>query len=360
MHRLLILPIFLALLSPLRGQELVYPGDANHNGHVDHYDILSIGYAYGHQGPTRPPAGTFDPQPILEYWQHNFPDGLNYTHADVDNSGHVDFLDFLTLSLNNGFSYTDVSDLLFSNELPGAEAAVVIDQNGPVEASDYSGQTFEIPIRVTDLAPGRMINGIAMNLVFEPAYFTILNFEFSEEWINGDNGSFRIINESEGQIHLGITRFGVDPVEGEGTIGVLYLTIIEDLGGLLPVVIDTSLDLVALEDIQIFDENFQLVPVSSGPLMVNNSLPLSTSSHNFDELSSIASPNPADEQVSINAKYPFERVELFNASGHRQLLYQGVAIENWEASLSGYPPGKYYLRCTGRGGQSVMPLVIQR
>lgn len=362
LHRYFILLVFFFLSCSIFGQEVVYPGDANNNGHVDHYDILPIGFAYGSVGPTRIDHGPHLPQDILEYWDDDFPSGLNYTHADANGDGQVDFFDYFLMTTNNGFSFTEVGTLVFSDQLPGAQASVVIDQDELYTTNDASGQTLSLSVDIETLTADQMVNGVAFNIAYDPAYFDVIDFEFSTEWINANNSALRIINTAPGLIHLGISRFGNDPVSGGGNIGVLNLTIIEDLVGLIPPAQGSTVDLVRVGDIQIYDDDFHLIPTAAqGVSLINEAISsvAAPGTPPANALSALVFPNPVGDQFQLNSERAFNQVELCGVDGVWRTLYRGPSLQQLRQNTNELPPGFYTIRCSGPDGQSIIALSKQ-
>jgi hypothetical protein len=73
-------------------QDCVWPGDFNHNGIADHFDLLYWGVMKDSTGVQRDGKINWDGH-VAGLWSLELPDGLNARHGDGNGDGHVDELD---------------------------------------------------------------------------------------------------------------------------------------------------------------------------------------------------------------------------------------------------------------------------
>jgi hypothetical protein len=66
-------------------------------------------------------------------------------------------------------------------------------------------------------------------------------------------------------------------------------------------------------------------------------------------------PNPASDHVTLDYDAPLDGIQLFNALGQ---LVKNISPEKRRISLSGLPPGKYFLRCTKDDAQRSFPFLL--
>lgn len=351
---------FFLLAGQGYGQETVFPGDADNNGRVDHYDVLPTGYAYGQLGPTRPTPSHSEPQNIIVPWQGSFPNGLNYIHADADGNGHVDFLDFGILALNQGLGHGDVTPLAFPLGQAGLDPQLVLNSGDEITPAG-GGTAFSFPIAVAGTNPDDRINGLAFNLEYDPELVVDLHLDFSDLWINAGGASFQFQRQEPGLIRVAVSRYGPDPVEGDGLLGTLNMVIIEDLVGLLQTAPDTSVTVIRVSDVQAVDGTYTLLPFVRdslrilGPAHVDHIAATATSPGNA--LEARVFPNPCEDWIHLRSREPFERLELIDAAGHRRILYRGRPIQAMDILLPPGAAGFYALSITGGEGRSVLPLL---
>ncbi|MEM1216009.1 MAG: Kazal-type serine protease inhibitor domain-containing protein, partial [Bacteroidota bacterium] len=96
-----LLSLLLFLSLPSVHSQQIWPGDINNNGVVNGFDQLYWAVANGASGPTRPNASTlWQGQDMGNVWSAEFPDLTNYTYADVNGDGQVNFSDAEALNDN--------------------------------------------------------------------------------------------------------------------------------------------------------------------------------------------------------------------------------------------------------------------
>lgn len=79
--------------------DLIYPGDFNRDGIVNHFDLLNWAIAYGNEGQKRTnPTNEWMPQ-VCEDWDDEA-NGINYKHQDANGDGHINQEDLEVMSLN--------------------------------------------------------------------------------------------------------------------------------------------------------------------------------------------------------------------------------------------------------------------
>ncbi len=78
----------------------VWPGDCDYDLYANNMDLISLGIAFGSNGPTRSGASNnWVAQPMSD-WPQSFQLGANYKHSDCNGDGTVDASDTLAISLN--------------------------------------------------------------------------------------------------------------------------------------------------------------------------------------------------------------------------------------------------------------------
>lgn len=359
---LFITAVFTFWGTAIFAQAVVFPGDANRDGRVDHYDVLPIGFAYGSLGPTRNPISNQEAQPILAHWSGIFPNGINFIHADVNANGLVEILDFVLLSQNQGLTFGEQS--AFSpTSTPGSSTAPVL-RLGSGDSLDpdlVAGQTLSIPITVEQSLAGNWLNGLAFTLNYDPQMVSSASFTFATEWLGEAGESFRFKRNEPGKIRVALTRFGSNPVAGDGIIGTLELVIIEDLVGFLPTIPGTVGVIANVEGVVAVNGAYQTIPMNETPLVTQpvNALLSNEDRQETDAFFTLVSPNPTEETINVSSLQTFDSVELIDLNGRTQLLYNGPNVLTWSGRVDNQPAGLYYLRTRGAQGLSITPLVFQ-
>jgi hypothetical protein len=89
----------------VRGNDCVWPGDANYDGVADIDDVLTIGLFYGDNGPQRPNATTFWEAEPAYFWSSYQTTGANTKHIDTNGSGSIDVFDVDAVNYNYSFTH---------------------------------------------------------------------------------------------------------------------------------------------------------------------------------------------------------------------------------------------------------------
>ncbi|MEM9837391.1 MAG: hypothetical protein AAF828_12860 [Bacteroidota bacterium] len=347
----------------LIGQGTVFPGDSDRNGRVDHYDVLPMGVAFGSFGPTRDSSSLQEAQNITNNWPGVFPTGVNFIHADANGSGLVDFMDFIVVSQNQGVVHASVQNALNTPLFTDVDPLISVGAGATLNPNEMSGANMEIPIVIERERTGAWLNGIAFTIKYDPTLIAAASFEFTDDWLGVNGQAFKFQRDDEaGEIRIAITRFGPNPVTGNGEIGTLNLVIIEDLIGFLPATPGVGTEMITLEGVFGVDGTYTEVPFAAQPLRVApvNALLSDIDDPSTAEYRTSVFPNPVDQQLTITATASFDTLELFDLHGRGKVLYQGPGLEQWTGYLDQLlPPGLYYLRSSGPKGFSVTALVIR-
>lgn len=140
--------------------DCVFPGDANHDGVANNFDLLNIGIAFSDIGPLRNNAvQTWYGQPAAN-WGPSFASGTNYKHADSDGNGVINDDDTLAILTNYGLTHTKTSG--------GGRVGVplrLVPQQGVV----YWGDTIHVDIELGDgFNPAILVYGLAFTTQVNP------------------------------------------------------------------------------------------------------------------------------------------------------------------------------------------------
>jgi len=359
MTRLYLFIFISCFCSVFYAQETVFPGDANANGIVDQYDLLSIGYAFGTTGPARIQTEDTQIQGVPLLWNEFFPNGTDYINADCDGNGVVDYLDFVPLFNNFSTNLDNASPLMIEEGILGIDPSVVWN-NGVMEVAATGGTTIDVPISIS-LNDEQAINGLAFNLRYASTYFQSADFTNTEHWLATDDQAMSLImTDAPDIMQIATTRFGVNPVSGGGNGGVLNLIIIADLIDYLEVSDDTLITKIYLEDILMVDENFNAIPIASDSfcLKLYHDITSRTTPSVKDELKTRVFPNPSNGQLHLSSQHHFNTIEIIDMMGRSKILYSGIARKQWESNDANLLPGLYRIKISGNKGVSLKKHIV--
>ncbi len=332
--------LFVAAMQSAQAQ--VYPGDANNDGTVNHFDILYIGYAYGSYGPIRPDTSVDYAEataPLL--WAVVFPDSTNFAFADTDGNGLVDFSDFLTVYRNYGSKRVNPSPVTLPSGAPGFDPQLRIETSA-AHRIFREGGTFEIPIFLEGSRGDSIasVNGIAFSLEYDAQIFKEITLDLNESWLGRDNELFYFQIPTNNRLDVALTRFGRNPVSGVGQVAKLRGVIEDDLIALLT--LDSIKTSIKARYIKMVDGDFQdIITAGSEAILTIYDSAMSVPTHELP-LSRLIQvfPNPTADVLHIRSSVSMQQVEIFNLQGQRLAHWQlkeayslGLSLENQAVGL---------------------------
>lgn len=351
--------LFVAAMQSAQAQ--VYPGDANDDGTVNHFDILYIGYAYGSYGPIRPDTSVDYAEaaaPLL--WTVVFPDSTNFAFADTDGNGLVDFSDFLTVYQNYGSKRVNPKP----NVLPTGNAAFDPQLRLEMPAPNRifrEGGTFEIPIflegpRGDSIAS---VNGIAFSLEYDPQIFKEITLDFDDSWLGTGNELFYFQIPTNNRLDAAVTRFGRNPVRGVGQVAKLRGVIEDDLIALLTR--DSIKTTLKAQYIKMVDGDFQDVVTAGSEAILtiyDSAMSVPTDELPLQQLIQIF-PNPTSDALHVQASVSMQRVEIFNLQGQQLAHWQLKNAYSLGLSLDNQAAGLVFIKIYTERGILLQKVIIQ-
>lgn len=198
----------------------VWPGDANADFIANYWDILHLGTQYGATGPVRSGA-TINWQ--AEYCADWGNVGVDNKHADCNGDGVVNVSDTFAVYANYGNWHNK------GPHVPQAKSAsfpdLYFDMTGIALGA---GGTFQIPIKLgTSSLPMNNVYGLAAQVKVDgitPS--SELHISNGTSWIGNSSNMFDFTKFiSNNQTDWAIVRTDHNNVNGDGTIGMLTLTV---------------------------------------------------------------------------------------------------------------------------------------
>lgn len=341
----------------------VFPGDANFSGRVDNLDILYVGYAYGTIGPHRLTDDVaFAEQSIPLLWDEYFPDGINYAFADADGNGLVHFPDFTVIFFNYEQETDDIVEPTFFLGDPAVDPQMALDLSNVNNIT--AGSVVDIPIILgTPNLPISDLNGIAFTLQYDPDLISDITIDFHHNsWLNAGNQLFCFQHndmDSDGRIDVGLSRFGVDPVSGEGEIGVVSIVIEEDLVDLLPT--DSAELILELIEIKAIDDLFSEIIIAGdeASMMVYHPNALVGTPEPKIEHKVQVFPNPASRMLQIHSNTEIERIELLDLFGQVLGDFAGTFSKSWQIPIAEYGEGIRLVKVYSTKGVASKKVLVQ-
>lgn len=323
----------------MNSDTIVWPGDINNNGVVNHIDALYIGAAFGTQGGARDTAsinweGVFIPN----NWQGVFPSSdLSFAFADCNGNGIVDENDLNAIDLNYGFEH----DLLFPDSFPLSgnmgDTELFFDiVSNPVA---MPGESISVPVSLGGQNfPVDDFYGLAFSVQVNTDYIDMesIIFDFENSWIDPLNeGLITYQRRGSNVLDVVVSRRTMTTTSGGGAVGILEFIIEGDVPDFAP-----NIEVLTIGDVYVVDQNLYqtYATVGTNNLYLDITNPIKELPK--DEFSIY--PNPVSEGVcTIQGleKYIDAEVRLLDIAG-RQI---NAELVNNDLLVGNLPTGIYFI-----------------
>ncbi len=321
-------PIALQIVA---NPEPVWPGDANHDGSVNHLDILPIGTHYKRTGAARLGAGGAWTEQIAEQWATP-----SAARADADGNGIVDYRDVLLIGANWGRTH-------------GVGGAGKQAHGGAAAAGALrlhrAGETVEV--RAEGVGG---LRALAFEVRYDAAAYEIVDVE-DALWMGPQ--SLRVTHAAGGRLYAGMTLRRGDPALNGGGVALRFR--LRPLGAGAP-----PPELALADVLAVTDDAETAVPLAAeeaAPLPLRFGI-----EGNY--------PNPFNPETTI--RYALEqtalvRLEIYDVAGRRVRVLEsglkaaGLYTARWDGrDEAGLPvaSGAYLARLVQGARAATRPLLL--
>lgn len=328
----------------------VWSGDANNDGIVNASDLLAMAYSFGSSGAPSDWNGsnTWLGRKTND-WLNQSQSGINAKFSDSDGNGIVDDVDFDAILDNYSENHALVPPQILDNK---SFAFTIVPTSDTVYLGDVI--TFEIGIG-NESYPALDVNGLVYNLGFPPSIVdsaSVLLDYHNNSWFGIDEKVYGISKQiRDGWIETAVSRLGVKPKSGAGTLGTLNFIVEEDVvggfrtsdDGIIPIPITISGAKVIAGD----GKYYQL-PDSEGVVYLN----LNQQGQKVAEDLLTVYPNPAHNLINVNlsGEKNIESLQVFNITGQLIEDVKNISSDFVKINLTNYQQGVYILRALSSDG----------
>lgn len=347
--------------------QIVFPGDADNNGIVDHLDLLNIAYAYGISGPARIDSIETNIPTQALLWDNYFPGGLNYSYADCDGNGIIDWNDLILVYYNYGTTNEFGSEEdAFTSGIENIHPSFYFDEQS-LPSFITQGYELQIPIYLgSEDIPLTDLTGIGFSIESNSDFFQELTFELNtNSWLFPDGNTLYLQeqNESDSKIDVSIGRTKEAALSGYGPIGYLNAVIEIDVIALLPADQDSIVAPIEITNIVAKNHDFWNLPIANQTLEIMiyhpDAIPTSTKSPIADQKIKIF-PNPAKDDISVKCSEKIETISIIDLKG--ATVYENTDVHSKEENINIYglvPRGVYFIKILSDKGLSIEKLIIE-
>ncbi|MEM9820123.1 MAG: T9SS type A sorting domain-containing protein [Bacteroidota bacterium] len=307
--------------------ELVYPGDANHDGVANAWDMLHLGLAYGFSGPARSNGHENWAGQSADDWADDFPDKVNAKHADCNGDGIVDELDLAILEQHYGKSHQ--SNATYDPPMPIANLELSISDIIPDPAQEQLRLDFDL-----SAVDGMVDNlyGIALRLEANTPFFKNNSSQLLTQngWMGSSQDLSVMVKElpAEQAIEVAIVRTDHQAMSGMGALFSLLFEVTE-AAQTQEIVFEVQ-DIIAISDA---GEYWGIDDVSASTVLTSIGTP--------DQPAIRISPNPTTDYLQIErGEAAINSIQLMNTQG--QILRNWLPSENL-LLVGDLPTGVYFI-----------------
>lgn len=350
--------------APEGSSDCIWPGDADDNNAVNHYDLLYLGLGFGASGPLRPAANVnWLGQEAPDWSQSTGARQVNFKNIDTNGDGFIDAADTAAITQNWGRVVNMGKDDPFATSLNGPD-----DPFFPAFKlkSDTltPGQMATLPLSLGSPAtPVDSVLGLAFSISYDPEVVqTNVLFVPAHSWLGNPETELLWVQRNfpaQGRVDVAITRTDGQPVSGAGLIGDMIIVIEDNIftkdvpggGGNDPA--DTTrrtlLFFSGLHTVGAEEDGGQL---AGSPVELIIRRPLSgVADQPAWSRRIVLSPNPANEKLRISSPVAeIHRAEIWNADGHLLAVQNSDGSAAMEIPCATLLPGVYFARLyTGQG-----------
>lgn len=318
--------------------ECVWPGDANHDGIANNFDLFALGIAFGDTGSARTNT-TIDWEPqVVNDWKDSLANGTNFKHIDCNGNAVINALDADIILNNYNKSHQKTSETFAFNS---ANPDLFFELNTDTA---FIGDTVIATIMLgTTVQPASNIYGVAFSIAYNPLQVdSSISVSFTSSWL-GTSGTDMInlskkIND-EGKLDIALCRSNNIPRTGDGILLKTTFVMVDNISG--------GVFTLDFKDVKLIDTAEALITVNpkSDSLVVINSI------KHIDKLASSIHlyPNPASNRFIINSTVEKIRgIKIFNILGEK--VYENnisnlasSESKKIEIDLTAIPAGNYLI-----------------
>ncbi|GAB5553541.1 MAG: hypothetical protein Sapg2KO_31320 [Saprospiraceae bacterium] len=337
-----VIPVRIESIKECEDDEDVWPGDANLDNKANHIDLLSLGFAWGNQGPSRTNiADTWTPTAAIDWGSRFTSFGPDLKHADCNGDGVVDEKDIEVIITNYGQTHGTPKEV---PALPNTDNAPPLFFDPSSIDSLPNSTYFNIPIVLgSEDMPLSDLYGVAFTVEFDPSIIDPNKVEivYPTSWLGEPGVNMATLDytfQKDGQIDIALTRTDKNEVSGYGVVA--YFRGIRD-------------DIVGRHNTELrvqhgfgVHANQQVVNLNGLNTMATfQVLPEADKRYGLIDLKAgmLVYPNPSTEMVHIENRFgvPIDALQILTTNGQVMTpRYEGIT----ELNVSELPEGLYLIR----------------
>jgi hypothetical protein len=351
--------------------ECIWPGDADNNNAVNHFDLLFIAYGQGATGPIRSDTGISWAGRNAPGWGSSMPfNYLKYDNLDCDGNGQINASDTLALVQNWGNVVRPGYDNPFQYP-SGLPYNLYNGFNVFVQPDTIAGNTVLLNLHAgTPNWPVYHLLGLAFSVYYDTAVVQPdgVYFEPGISWMGDPATSILWVQHNfpqAGRLDIALARRGNIPANGYGPIGTLHGLVWPDVFVQKPESGKKGTDTSVIAHFRIdhvlaMGEGATFSPVyGSDTAVVFIQSPINPVNDVQNAFTISLAPNPANTYTIVNsAEIPVTKITLRNNLGTAVRDMHPNGMNTFIIDTADLLQGFYLLEVHTQGGTRCLKLVV--
>ncbi|WP_421799045.1 T9SS type A sorting domain-containing protein [Haliscomenobacter sp.] len=331
----------------------LWPGDANIDGVVNHFDFLPIGLAYNTLGPTRRNTDnmTWGKKVALD-WETSLPGSqVDLKNVDADGNGVIDNLD---INL--------ISQFWNNRTQPGLQSTPEIRAIGTplsINAQDiFASKPTALSINLgTEQEKMETAYGLAFAIEYDPGKINAEQIAFipSKSWLGDPNADliyFQYNDTKAGKLYIALSRVDGQARNGFGPIGDLMLQANATAG-------DKTTTEIQISETLAIDPQQNPQGLSTERTELNISTTVKTQEPVWAQYLRVTpSLSKGEVWIQANQNLQVQALECIDAQG--RVLFSKTGTAATSLNLSNYSNGVYVLRIQTNEGTLNRRIMLQK
>ncbi len=334
--------------------DCVFPGDANHDGIVDMWDLLTVGSYIGQYGSSRANANLSWMPTNAANWQQTLGNGVNAKNVDLNGDGIISYLDTVVISANYGKVNSIVAER--TPEVTKIELQVLTTSNAAAP-----GDMIEITVLVGSSAlPSVDARGLSYSVGYDADMIeeNTLTVDFLQSnWLSRYDAYLAMSKiVTRGRIETGIARSQNRGASGHGEVSKIRAVVIDDLNGFQ--VGDRPVLRIRINDVYLMDAKGRMLQIEGKEIEIP--IKLVKKDEPIKESDLLMFPNPSSDFMSfyLNGVNNIESLRIVDMMGKEVNRQNNIKGKQATVYFDNFAPGMYLAEVTTEKGKIMKKIQV--
>lgn len=334
--------------------DCVFPGDANRDGIVDMWDLMTVGSHIGQYGVARANTNLSWTPTSAANWGSSLETGVNIKNADLNGDGIISALDTAVISANFGKVNSIVSEK--TPELSQIELQVLTTSNAAGQ-----GDMVEITVLVGSSAlPIIDAHGLSFSVGYDADLVqeNTMTVDFlTASWLTRYDAFIamsKMVNR--GRIEAGIARSQDRGVSGRGEVTKIRAIVVDDLNGFH--VGDKPVARFRINDVYMMDKQGRRIQIEGKEIAIP--IKVVKKDEPMKESDLLMFPNPSSDFMSfyLNGVNNIESLRVVDMMGKEVMRQNSVKGKQATVYFDNLATGMYIAEVTTEKGKIIKKIQV--